>query len=315
MTFACAPGKEAMEQSTRLPSHSPFTAAFLGALQITAGIKLKDLTSHLVDAVSCDTNCEQLPYVSGTFGVDAGRIVLGGSPAPLQAVWEDDAQFPVSPALEAWFEGLGLSSHCCRIVSDNRLCIVDDCSLLDEKDLKASGMDDEVERKRFLDAAAKSAHPPPTSATPKLRPKGPKVALCIGVGCYSHPSFPKLATAVNDASDMVAALIRRGYTVDLLLNEKATMQGMNAALSKFQTSLGPKGVAFFYFSGHGLMGADGCAWRPRGTVCAPCAFVSVGCAVQVSILRLPCFHTVPPFPTQQKLPDPRGRGVRVPRIG
>lgn len=38
------------------------------------------------------------------------------------------ASFAVSPALEAWFEGLSLSEYCGRVVSDHRLRFVSDCA-------------------------------------------------------------------------------------------------------------------------------------------------------------------------------------------
>ena len=40
-------------------------------------LALNDLNPHLVDAVESDTKKRQSPFVGGTFGRDAGNLVLG----------------------------------------------------------------------------------------------------------------------------------------------------------------------------------------------------------------------------------------------
>jgi hypothetical protein len=68
VTFATAPGTEALDRSTRLRSHSPFTAALLTALE--RPLRLLDLNPLLTDAVLKDTGGKQRPHVVST-------IILG----------------------------------------------------------------------------------------------------------------------------------------------------------------------------------------------------------------------------------------------
>jgi uncharacterized caspase-like protein len=72
-----------------------------------------------------------------------------------------------------------------------------------------------------------------------------------GNGCSPLP------LAQNDARDVAAALKRCGYDTQLLINKQATLHGMREALETFRAKLGAGGVAFFFFSGHGLQGTDG----------------------------------------------------------
>ena len=87
-----------------------------------------------------------------------------------------------------------------------------------------------------------------------MRPSGPKVALCIGISAYADSP---LNNPVNDAEDVATALRGVGYTVTTLFDRAATKGGIRQALEAFSTQLGRGGVAFFYFSGHGMMGPDG----------------------------------------------------------
>ena len=82
VTFATAPGTEALDRSTRLRSHSSFTAALLTALE--KPLRLLDLNPLLTDAVLKDTGGKQRPHVGGSYGTEAGnlRLVAGAPDAP-----------------------------------------------------------------------------------------------------------------------------------------------------------------------------------------------------------------------------------------
>jgi hypothetical protein len=75
VTFATAPGTEALDRSSRLPSHSPFTAALLAVL--AAPKRLVDLNPFLTDAVHADSGGKQRPHVGGSYGTEAGNMLLG----------------------------------------------------------------------------------------------------------------------------------------------------------------------------------------------------------------------------------------------
>ena len=79
LVFATAPGKTASDQSTRMPQHSPFTAALLKTLSIP-GLPLRELSEKLHDEVKADTagapGGPQIPYISGSFSSQAGGAVF-----------------------------------------------------------------------------------------------------------------------------------------------------------------------------------------------------------------------------------------------
>jgi uncharacterized caspase-like protein len=75
ITFATAPGTCAKDASSRVPGHSPFTAAVLAALR--APRQLKDLLPFLRDEVMADTQREQCPWVGGSFSTEAGNLRMG----------------------------------------------------------------------------------------------------------------------------------------------------------------------------------------------------------------------------------------------
>jgi uncharacterized caspase-like protein len=75
ITFATAPGTCAKDASSRVPGHSPFTAALLEALRKPR--QLKDLLPFLRDEVLADTKREQCPWVGGSFSTEAGNLRLG----------------------------------------------------------------------------------------------------------------------------------------------------------------------------------------------------------------------------------------------
>ena len=73
--FATAPGTEALDRSSRVPSHSPFTAALLKAFATPR--RLLDLNPFLTDEVREDSGDKQLPHVGGSYGIQAGNLLLG----------------------------------------------------------------------------------------------------------------------------------------------------------------------------------------------------------------------------------------------
>lgn len=76
----------------------------------------------------------------------------------------------------------------------------------------------------------------------------PRTALVIGNGGYS---YAPLANAVNDATDMAAALQAAGF--DVTLKTDVDQRTMDEAIAAFGDVLKAKGgVGLFYFSGHGV---------------------------------------------------------------
>jgi len=75
VTYATAPGTQALDRSSRLPSHSPFTAALLRALELP-GLTLLQLNPTLTDAVQADSGGKQRPHVGGSYGSAAGQLTL-----------------------------------------------------------------------------------------------------------------------------------------------------------------------------------------------------------------------------------------------
>jgi hypothetical protein len=75
VTFATAPGSEALDSSSRMPNHSPFTAALLKAFE--APKRLLELNPFLTDEVHQDSNGKQRPFIGGSFGSEAGNLLLG----------------------------------------------------------------------------------------------------------------------------------------------------------------------------------------------------------------------------------------------
>ena len=75
VTFATAPGTCALDRSSRLPDHSPFTAALLKALTVP-GLTLLRLNPLLTQEVETDTGGKQRPHVGGSYGVQAADLML-----------------------------------------------------------------------------------------------------------------------------------------------------------------------------------------------------------------------------------------------
>jgi hypothetical protein len=77
VAFATAPGEVAQDASTRVPGHSPFTAALIASLKTPR--RLNDLQMFLNDEVKADTGGIQVPFVTASFSTEAGSLVLGGA--------------------------------------------------------------------------------------------------------------------------------------------------------------------------------------------------------------------------------------------
>jgi len=75
VTFSTAPGTEALDRSSRVAGHSPFTAALLKAF--AAPRRLVDLNPFLTDEVAADSGGRQRPHVGGSYGTEAGNLLLG----------------------------------------------------------------------------------------------------------------------------------------------------------------------------------------------------------------------------------------------
>ena len=77
-------------------------------------------------------------------------------------------------------------------------------------------------------------------------------ALLIGISNYNDPKIPDLETAVNDANAMAKLLRERyGFQVKLLLNRKATREGIYRALRKLASSAKSDDSVLIYYAGHG----------------------------------------------------------------
>jgi len=74
-----------------------------------------------------------------------------------------------------------------------------------------------------------------------------RAALVVGNSAYTSNS---LANPVNDATDMAAALKEAGFEV--ILRTDVDLAGIERALEDFQTLLGGKDTALFYYAGHGV---------------------------------------------------------------
>jgi hypothetical protein len=78
VTFATALGTCALDRSRRAPRHSPFTAALLQALSGGGAPKrLLELNPFLTDAACENSGGAQRPHVGGSYGTEAGNLLLG----------------------------------------------------------------------------------------------------------------------------------------------------------------------------------------------------------------------------------------------
>jgi hypothetical protein len=82
-----------------------------------------------------------------------------------------------------------------------------------------------------------------------------KRALCVGINNYPGVAND-LNGCVNDAHDWKTELERRGFKVEVLLDDKAKKADMIAALEKLIAPLKKGDVAVFTYSGHGTWVPD-----------------------------------------------------------
>ncbi len=82
-----------------------------------------------------------------------------------------------------------------------------------------------------------------------------KRALCIGINDYPGTGMD-LAGCVNDAKDWAALLRAKGFEVSTLLDNKATLKGMRAAISDIVDGAKSGDTVIVQYSGHGTFIED-----------------------------------------------------------
>lgn len=82
-----------------------------------------------------------------------------------------------------------------------------------------------------------------------------KQAVCVGINDYPG-IFNDLKGCVNDANDWSALLQGFGFTVNIMLDSRATRSNVKAALQGLVNSTGAGDIAVFTYSGHGTQVAD-----------------------------------------------------------
>jgi len=92
----------------------------------------------------------------------------------------------------------------------------------------------------------------------------PKYALCIGINDYPGTGSD-LAGCVNDANDWAIALQRRGFTVNKLLDKKATGKAIRTAISNLIANAKSGDLVVVQYSGHGSFVPDENSDEPDGT--------------------------------------------------
>jgi hypothetical protein len=90
------------------------------------------------------------------------------------------------------------------------------------------------------------------------------LALCIGINDYPGTGSD-LAGCVNDASDWAAALKRRGFDVQMLLNRQATGAAIRSAIKTVVARAKPGDSVVVQYSGHGSFVPDQDGDEPDGT--------------------------------------------------
>ena len=91
-----------------------------------------------------------------------------------------------------------------------------------------------------------------------------KRALCIGINDYPGTGSD-LAGCVNDANDWAAALRKRGFAVDMLLNRKATGAAIRRAIRALLAEASSGDVVVVQYAGHGSFVPDEDGDEPDGT--------------------------------------------------
>lgn len=82
----------------------------------------------------------------------------------------------------------------------------------------------------------------------------PKYALLVGVTNYKHPQMnqPLVKYAEHDVRELAELFERAGYTVDVLLGEKATQNAIRKKLEELKDKGDSDGVMMLGLFGHGL---------------------------------------------------------------
>jgi hypothetical protein len=81
-----------------------------------------------------------------------------------------------------------------------------------------------------------------------------KNALCIGINKY--PGNAALSGCVNDANDWADVLIERGFNVEMMLDEQATLSNIVARLHALMSGSRYRDRLVVTYSGHGTYGHD-----------------------------------------------------------
>lgn len=88
----------------------------------------------------------------------------------------------------------------------------------------------------------------------------PRAAVVVGIDRYLDPAITDLKGAVADARAMASLLTDRfGFAPEaltLLLDDDATSDAIEGALTALAERVAPGGVAFFFFAGHGAQRLD-----------------------------------------------------------
>jgi len=89
-------------------------------------------------------------------------------------------------------------------------------------------------------------------------------ALCIGINDYPGTDSD-LSGCVNDANDWAAVLKKRGFTVTMLLDRKATGAAIRKAIKALLAKSSKNDLALVQYSGHGSFVPDKDGDEPDGT--------------------------------------------------
>lgn len=109
------------------------------------------------------------------------------------------------------------------------------------------------------------AAPAAVQSAATITPDGNYHALVIGIDNYISQRDWKLATAVNDSSEVARILADKyGFAVTTLFNEQATHDGILNALNAYRKKLGKTDRLLIYYAGHGYLDAtaDASYWLP-----------------------------------------------------
>jgi hypothetical protein len=79
-----------------------------------------------------------------------------------------------------------------------------------------------------------------------------KKAFVFGIANYVNPSIPKLLGPASDAAAMQGALIKLGYNVTQVEDDKLDRNDLFAAWGDFVNSINPNDEVVVYYSGHGV---------------------------------------------------------------